>query len=338
MQGHILLQRKALYNLIQLNLPRIESGELKISDLEHWQVTNYREKSTEELFQQLKYLGIHLGSDQFEAYGRHFEAPEEMVEEIAKERPPLEKDQIYLLLFEMWRRIFPEKRTISIFCDELDNQMMAFDLQRPNQIADSLAYLQQLLDEHVDQGLDPKQSLQLVQMHCANDLESFLFDYILSEIEEKNKSYASEVLDGFRRYVSNSAWFSYLDTRIAIMEDDEEGCCRLEQLVEKIDLNTPLELVEEILFFIANSGNHSLFLTLTKKTLPMLKREEDFKIFLEACYAHYDYLELKPPALAIAKLFYSRKENDPEKAIHFSDPAMLQIRTILDQKVHFAEE
>jgi hypothetical protein len=334
----MLLQKKALYNLLQLNLPRIESGELKIGDLQSWQIDNYREKTVEELFQQLKGLGIILGNDQFQAYGKHFEAPEEMVEELAKEREPLEKDHIYLILFEMWRRSFPEKRTISIFCDELDNQMMAFDLGRPNQVADALDCLQQLLDEHVDQGLDPKQAFQLIQMYCANDIASFLFDYTLALIEEGNYSYATEMLDGCKRYMEGSPWFIYLEARALILEDAEEGYCKLERFIEQVHTDTNLELLEEILFFLANSGNHSLFYTLAKKMLPMLKKEEDFKVFIEACYVHYDYLELKVPALAIAKLYHGRKEIDTEQLISQIDPGMMQIRAILNQKIHFSEE
>lgn len=330
----MLLQKKALYNLIQLNLPRIEKGELTISDLESWQIANYREKTDDELFQQLKGLGISFDPQQFETYGKHFEAPEEMVEELAQNREPLEKDHIYLVLFEMWRRYFPEKRTISIFCDELDNQMMAFDLEQPNQVADSIAYLKQILDEHVDQSIPPKQALELIQMHCANDIQSFLFDYILSEIEAGNQKYASELLDGFLPYVENSLWFAYLDARSVILEDDEAGFYKLEQLVEAIDSQTDLALVEEMLFFIANTGNHSLFYTLAKKLLPMLKKEEDLKVFIEACYAHYDYLEIKPAALAIAKLFYSRKGMDPELPLSPIDPGLLKMQEILNQKIH----
>lgn len=334
----MLLQRKALYNLIQLNLTRIESGELKMGDLEGWQVANYREKTTEELFAQLKGLGLPLTKEEFEAYGKTFEAPEEMVEIWAKERTPLEKDHIFLVLFELWRRFFPEKRTVSIFCDELDAQMIAHDLEKPSEITDLLIYLQQILDEHVDQGIEPQRAFQLVQMHCANDMESFLFDYILAEIEANNRLYAVELLDGFKRYMKDQIWFEYLEARTVILEDPEEGYDRLEAVIKKVHADTKLDLAEEMLFFLANSGNHSLFYTLAKKTLSMLTREEEFQEFLEACYAHYDYLELKKPALAIARIFHSRAKIPSDEPLARTDPALLELRSILDQKLHFAEE
>lgn len=332
------LQRKALYNLIQLNISQIERGELKIADLQAWQITNYRDKTTDELFKELNSLGILLVSGDFEVYGKNFEAPEEMVEVLAKERPPLEKDQIFLILFELWRRFFPERRTISIFCDELDHQMMAYDLEKPNEIADSLAALQLLLDEHVDQGLNPPQALELIQIYCANDIESFLFDYILAEIEGGNSSYATELIDGFKRYVKGSPWFAYLEARCLILDDPEEGFEKLEHLIETIHDRSYLELLNEMLFFLANSGNHSLFYTVAKKVSPFLKTEEDFKVFLEACYLHYDYLELKYPALAIAKIFYARASVSNDSHLSQADPALCELRSILDKKLHFAEE
>lgn len=332
------LQRKALYNLIQLNLSRIETGELKIADLQPWQIADYRSKPTEELFHELSTLGVHLVIEDFENYGKNFEAPEEMVEKLAKEREPLEKDRIFLILFELWRRYFPEKRTISIFCDELDHQMMAYDLEKPNEMPDSLAELQLLLEEHVDQGLDPQQALQMIQLYCANDIESFVFDYILAEVDDGNQKYAAEILDGFKRYLKDSPWFEYLEARCSILDDPEEGFERLEKLVHKMQVNTNLELLEEILFFLANSGNHSLFYTLAKKTIPLLKSEEDFKIFIEACYMHYDYLELKYPSLAIAKLFYARASIPNTEPLSQSNPALLELRAILEQKLHFAED
>jgi len=334
----MLLQRKALYNLIQLNLSRIESGELKVGNLKKWQIDNYREKSSEELFQQLTELGLPLEIENFENYAKNFEAPEEIVETIAKEREPLEKDQIFLLLFELWRRFFPEKRTISIFCDELDYQMMAYDLEKPSQITDVLVYLQQLLEEHVDRGLEPRNSFQLIQTYCANDIESFLFDFILNEIETNNFSYAVELLDGFKPFIKRTLWFDYLAARATILEDPEEGYELLERLINQVHADTNFDLVAEILFFLANSGNHSLFCALAKKAIPLLKHEEDFQEFLEACYAHYDYLELKQPAFAIAILFHSRSSIPIDAPLLQADPGLMEMRAILDQKLHFAEE
>lgn len=332
------LQRKALYNLIQLNLNRIEKGDLKIADLQPWQTENYREKNTNELFQELNQLGINISFEDFEAYRKSFETPEEILETLAKERETLEKDRIFLIIFELWRRLFPEKRSISIFCDELDYQMMAYDMEKPSEIQDALAYLQQLLDDHVDKGMTAEQSFNLIQVFCANDIEDFLFDYILQEIDVGNQSYASDLLDGFKQYMPDQTGFGYLQARVEILQDPEEGYHQLEKLIQKISPEISLDLIEEMIFFLANTGNHSLFYQLAKKTLPLLKVEEDFKEFLEACYAHYDYLELKDQSLAIAQLFYNREHIDSETPLDKSDPGIHEMTSILERKLHFADE
>lgn len=333
----MLLQKKALYNLLQLNLAQNE-GAYKCSSLHHWQIANYREMSSEELVKQLLMLGIALEAKDFEIFSKGFETPEELCEALTQERKPLEKDQIFLIIFELWRRLLPERRTISIFCDELDFQMMAYDLDRPNSISDTLAYLEQILEEHDDQGIEPTYALEMVQSFCANDIESFLFDYILNEVEAKNDRYATELLDGFKRFVKKRFAFNYLAARTQILIDPEEGYDLLEELIGQINENSSLELIEEMLFFLANSGNHSLFYLLAHKTLSLLKTEKDFQIFLEACYSHYDYLELKTPSLGIAFLYHSRKKIDKESLLSVSDPGLAEIRSILDQRLHFAEE
>ncbi len=337
----MLFQKKALYNLICLNLDRIQSGELKVEKLEPWQAENYRELTIEQLFQRLNKYGISFDSAAFRTYAKPFEMPEEMAESLTDEREPLEQDQIFLIIFELWRRLLPEKRSLSIFCDELDYQMSLYDLGKGTSISelqDALAYLQQILEEHVDQKIQPKQAFELKQSFCATDLESFLFDYILAELDAGNLSYATDLLEGFHRYFKEPVWFDYLNARADIERDPEEGYDRLEQVIRKGGKNISLDLVQEILFFLANTGNHSLFHLLATKFMPLLKREEDFKTFLEICYMHYEYLELQKPKEAITDLFYKRTNTPPEALLAESDPDALALRKILDQKLHFAIE
>lgn len=328
------LQRKALYNLLQINLPRIESGELKIADLQPWQTENYRQQSTDKLLDRLTQLGITFGNGDFTAYADTFEEPEEMLDAIAKEREPLEQDQVFLLIFELWRRHFPEKRTLSIFCDELDYQMTQCDLGHESEIADTLEYLLQILEENVDKGLDPIDILQTIQTYCANEIESFLFDYILSEIEEGNRDYASELLDGFTPYIKDKIWFDYLRARIEYIDDPEVGCRLFEKLNAKIDEAASIDLVEEILYFLADSGNHTLFYDLALKMFDLMKVEDDFREFLEICYIHYDHLDLKEPGLVLSEIFHRRKSLPSDRPLDPDDPDLQKVRAVLDQKLH----
>jgi len=325
------LQRKALYNLIQLNIHRINSKDLKINDLQNWQTTNYRDKSTDELFERLRCLGIILDLAKLEACAAHYDAPEDVVEVLAGKLAPLEKDQIFLPLFELWRRLFPEKRSLSIFCDELDYQIMCYDLEQSNEVQDALAYLQQILDEQVDLGVKPLKAFEVIQAYCANDLESFIFDYILEQIDGSNNGYAADLIEGMDRYIKDKIWFDYLRARTAILEEPIEGHALFEKIIKKVNVATHLDLVEEMLYFCAQTGNRSLFYPLAKKTLPILETEEEFQEFMEASYALYDYLELKQPSFAIAHLFHSRKHIAPDQPLLKEDAGVSEMKNILLQ-------
>ncbi|MFZ0565731.1 MAG: hypothetical protein WAM28_06065 [Chlamydiales bacterium] len=335
------LQKKALYNLIHLNLNRVHESELEFHSLEPWQIENYRQFPTEDLFLRLNRLGITLNQIEFENYGKNYEIPEEMAETLAQDREPLELDQIFLIVFELWRRLFPEKRSLSIFCDELDHQIMLYDLEEKlssTPLQDALAYLQQILDEQVDENIPPKEAFMEIQTYCATDLESFLFDYILTEIEMKNLTYASELLEGFYQYFIQPEWFNYLIARVEIEKSPEEGYEQLEKMISTLGKDINLTLLEEILYFLANSGNHTLFHALATKIMPLLTEEGDFREFIENCYAHYEYLELQQPAEAIAQIFFQRTHLPAEVPLNPQDPDLLALHTILNQKLSFSIE
>ncbi|MCH9626722.1 MAG: hypothetical protein S4CHLAM2_03500 [Chlamydiales bacterium] len=332
--GSMFLQRKAIYNLLQINLPRIESGELRVADLQAWQTQDYRLQSTDTLMEQLCSLGISFGSGDFGAFAEGYEEPEEMLEAVAKERDPLEQDHVFLLIFELWRRMFPEKRTLSIFCDELDYQMTQYDLEHESDIADTLEYLLQILEENADKGLDPQEVFQTIQTYCANEVESFLFDYMLAQIEESNRSYASELLEGFSPFLSDTLWFDYLRARIDFVEDPERGSHEFENLIRRISEETSIDLVEEMLYFLADAGSYFLFHDLALKMFSLMEVEEDFREFLEICYIHFDHLELRDPGIVVSEIYHRRKEIASEEPLSKEDTDVQKLRALLDQKLH----
>lgn len=328
------LQRKALYNLLQLNLPRIESGEIQIADLQPWQTENYREQTTEGLMQRLRDLGISFGNGDFVSFTEHFEEPEEAVDALTPDWEPLEKDKAFLIVFELWRRLFPEKRTLSIFCDELDYQMTQYDLDRSNEIADILEYFLQILEENVDKGLDPIEVMQTIQTYCANEIDSFLFDYALEQIEEGDYDYASELIERFYPYLKTTIWFDYLKARLDYLDDAEVGCTEFEKVIKGVNSETSIELVEEMLYFLGQAGNHTLFYKLALKMFDLMETEEDFREFLEICYLHYDHLELKEPGIILSEIFHRRKQIASDELLDPKDTDLAKVRSVLDQRLH----
>ena len=110
------LKGKALYNLLRINW--LEDPSIGVQP---WQVEDYRVLSTADLFSKLEKLKIPLNEESFLLYVESSDSPEELVECLCLDDEDLEiSDQSYLLLFELWRRLIPEKESLSIFCDELD--------------------------------------------------------------------------------------------------------------------------------------------------------------------------------------------------------------------------
>ena len=90
------LQKKAIYNLLQINLPKIRSGELEIPNLQPWQIEDYRVHSTELIIKRLEDLGVLFNHHCFTDYASKFEEPEDLFEAIAQKLPDNEQDQIFL--------------------------------------------------------------------------------------------------------------------------------------------------------------------------------------------------------------------------------------------------
>ena len=180
------IERKALYNLLRMNW--MSDSNVKA---EPWQVQDYRVLSLSSIFQQLSKFGLQSDRNIFLKIADPFDAPEELSDMLLKDVDisPEGQDKIYLLVFELWRRLFPEKISLSILCDELDYQIFLYDQCDPTSfesIQDIIANLQKLMDDSIDVGEKPALVFSSICAGCANDLESFLYDYIAEQIDLGN--------------------------------------------------------------------------------------------------------------------------------------------------------
>ena len=124
---------------------------------------------------------------------------------------------------------------MSVFCDELDHQIHQYDaehLSSAESIQDAVANLQVVLDENTDQGADPIEIFESISNACANDIESFLYDYISDQIESDNPSYALDLLDGFNDYVKDVKWFEFLRARYIAHADQAAANEFIPQLIQ----------------------------------------------------------------------------------------------------------
>ncbi|MBA3816646.1 MAG: hypothetical protein H0X29_09060 [Parachlamydiaceae bacterium] len=251
-------------------------------DVEPWQVEDYRSLPIDEIFERLDDKSIHLDKMTFIAFADNVDSPEDLADGLLEDSKEdvASHDQVYLMIFELWRRLLPEKPSLSIFCDELDQQIHLCDsgqVKNIEPIQDALANLQVILDENYDEGADPIEAFNCIDDGCANNVESFLYDYIAEQIDNGNNSYAIELLDGFSGYMREAKWFDFLRARVLSSTDPIEANKMMQRLITKAVKDPNFEYNLELLSFLVSVGEKETFDRLVKISLPLIQLEEDFQ-------------------------------------------------------------
>jgi hypothetical protein len=299
--------RRALYNSLRQNW--LLDSTLAV---EPWQVEDYRSLSLKILFERLKLQNISLDKEIFLSLAETVETPEELTEQLLKDElaDAITQDQVYLLVFELWRRLVPEKLSLSLFCDELDHQIYLYDtgqIEHPDTLEDALSNLRMVLEENADHGIDPVEAFKSISSGCANSIESFLYDFISEQIDESNESYANELLEAFKGYVSDTKWFDFLKARLMISSDPIAGDRLIHELIKDNNhTSSNLEFNLDVLTFMIQEGSSDDFRQLVKKTLPLLRYEEDFQDLLLICADFYHRLDQEELERAIQAILNKR--------------------------------
>lgn len=325
------LRDRALYNLL-----RISSREDPSMQVKPWQVEDYRKVSEEALFDRLKELGIPLTHKSFTAYSEGCNTPEELVEFLWTEEEKTEDfDQAYLILFELWRRLLPEKQSLSVFCDELDYRMDLYDqklLVDEEPMQEVLKDLEDLLDQNVDEGGDPKEVFLSVAEYCAHDLENFIYDYISDQIDDGNEIYASELLDGFYEYVGDPKWFDFLKCRLFLPTDIEKAARIIRGLLEVLQETPDFDLLLEMTAFLAHTEDSQLFLDASLQAFLQMRTEEDFQDLVSLISEYYRLRDNEEEMLFLQKILEARKGKDLSAIPHPSDDLLKEFSHFLASK------
>lgn len=310
-----MLHTKALYNLLRFNIrddPTLPH--------EPWAVEDLRSLSIEELFARLAQKNVSLNRDKFISFAENSDTPEQLTEILLPDATDSKfNDSLYLILFELWRRLLPERPALSIFCDELDHRIELYDqnlLLSDEPIQDILANFQEILDENADAGIEPQHAFSSIEDYCAHDIESFLYDYISDLLDAENPLYASDLIDGFAPYVPEPIWFDILRIRLLSFTDIPEANRLAVKILKK---NPDLSVLLEVLGFLSTAGDRTLFVAAVKQAIPLLETEEDFRELLALVSDYYRLLDLESLELAIQKLMQRRRphsetldQNDPD--------------------------
>ena len=309
------MQAKALYNLLRYSWRA--NPALKI---EPWQVENLRDVSSATLFSRLERFEIYLDEERFLSYAQETNSPEELIEFlwIKEEKNLSDFDQTYLLLFELWRRFLPDQQSISLFCDELDHRIALYDAKEELSEAlllESLVELENILDENVDHGEDPQEVFGVVSSYCAHDLESFLYDYIIEQISADNVLCASELIEAFYEYVTDQRWFHFLRVITLAETDFDQAELVLRRLLEEIQEDPDCDLLLEIVDYLADKGNSSLFLQSVRQALALLQKEGQFQELLNSMASFYRSCGQEADYQAFFAMAQRRQGKDAEAAL-----------------------
>ena len=301
------LQTKALYNLIRLN-----AQEGSPVDAEPWALEDLRDAPLESLFKKLNRDGIFLEKKTFSSFAQECDSPEDLAELLLEETTaPKKHDEIYLVLFELWRRFLPEKQSLSIFCDELDWRIFLYDgnqLESDEPIQDIRANLEEVLDENVDEGADPRETFQVVCTYCAHDIEAFLYDYISELLDQGNSIYASELIEGFSPFISDLIWFDFLRARMISFTDPGRANAEIARILDQ-NPSKDTTFLFEVLRFLSVSGEHGLLIAVIQKILSNIQSEEEFLDLMEVTADYYRRLDKDEVESAIERIMKRRKSS-----------------------------
>src|SRR5262249_2741392 len=167
---------------------------------EPWMVEDLTEKDTASLLTRLQESTIYLDRSAFISFSDQFDSPEELMDWLVGEKKLDQEDfdKIYLVIFELWRRLIPEKMSLSLFANELDWQIFHYDdenYELQSALEDSIENLHNVLEENVDHGMEPQEAFAALSEFFSNDLEGFLYDFILIQLDQKDFAYAHELVE-----------------------------------------------------------------------------------------------------------------------------------------------
>ena len=311
---------RARYNLLQQK--KREDPSFKVED---WMVVNYRDFSLNELFDGLERIGVHLDVDDFEQLAEEYDSPEEFSTKFVDSIPE-HAEEIYLYIFELWRRLLDQRETISIFCDEIDYLLSEVDeehLVDGDLMHAMLVELADILDCNVDSGQKPKKVFSQVCSYMAHDLESAIYNFIFDQIEQGNLTIASELLGDFSEYIEESLWFDFLKIRLMRGVPSEDATAMMARFMEKLEERPNLELYFALLRHLIEIGDRDLFLATYRFAVDLIKDEEDYVEMTDILFEYFNLNDLEEEEKNIRTIIESRKSRNPSEIISPEDKDQL---------------
>lgn len=313
------LETKALYNSL-----RMMGRRMKLSPQDSWKVADWRGRESTALFNELKEMGVVLDPPLFYQWAAHCETPEDLFDflfmeegEESAEWEEERKDHLYLLLFELWRRLVPEKRSLSLVADEIDHVLFAFDSGKEmvdEEMENALEEWVRLLNRlHDEEGLSAKEALHAIEPHFAHSVPDCIIDFLLDVSERGESERYGPLFEKVRPFLTlEPLWAKIVELRFCLREDMTLVNKKLGDLVAHV-LTTP-DVECEVIFALCDISlkleRGELFLRLLERVAPCLQEQEDVEVVVHLLA---DFLEERPLPALKASLESLKKDMKTQK-------------------------
>jgi hypothetical protein len=313
---------RSKYNLLKYK--KRENPNLKVED---WEIFDYKKLSIDELFSNLSQIGFEISiKDINDLANDSIELDEVDLKQFHKAKI-LQKEDLergYLYLFEIWRRLMPNHKSISIFANDFDEFIDAYEKGEVAQNELLFNELFDILDESVDEGQDPKGVFKQLSNYFGHDLESFIICYIFDLIEQDNETTASRYLDNIYPYLAGNLWLEFFRIKLLKGALSEDITAMTFRFLDRLKLHFDAELAFEVLYYMIETGHKELFKTTYKSFLKEIKTEDEFREMLEILHAFFSLNEQNKEEMLVKELIDERRKVSMTKKIGLVEKKVLQ--------------
>ena len=242
-----------------------------------WQIEDYSALSLQKLFQKLKEQNILSDEATLKEYMNSAESPEDLTDILSpfdEGTEPFEKS--YLVIFELWKRFMPQKESLSIFCDKLDHLIHGYDQGEAvaDELVKALNDLTKIFEDLCASGLSQKETYELFSSYLAQDLETFIYDFLCDLIEAGEKTLAFDFLFGFYDFLHDKPALDLLKSTINLIENPEDSEAVFFNTIEKTFEKKRHNLILDAIYFTFDAGFIQISKTIAQSLLSKIKGDE----------------------------------------------------------------
>lgn len=283
----MLFSGRAYYNLLWL-----ENLRGKRLSNPHWEVMDYRALSLQELFDELKKNDIYLDEESFCDLCQDLDAPEDIPGALSLEEEQARKG--YLCGFELWRRLLPERESISLFCDELDRTIASYEKDKDNsKLFELLENMVEILDRNSSQVENPQIIFKRLCLYVAHDLENVIYTFVNSRLSENQDDPALDLCDHFLPYVKEKRALLFLKLKSMSDVFSQERDKLMEYLISSLQDQPNFSLSLALLFYFIEQNQQEFFKEHFSLLVAHIEDEPSLVSLLDVLIAYHQHFGYK---------------------------------------------